>query len=402
MIDKSAIRILALDDDPFMLKLLVHVLSRLGFDQVITHDDGHAALRWLDGQAQAPELILLDLNMPGMDGVEFVRHMVERRYGGSFILISGEEERMLQAVERLVHAHHIAVLGHVQKPVKPAALSALLEAWHSPAPVSAKPAKAYDATELRRAIEQHQLINHYQPTVAVATGSLMGVETLVRWQHPDDGLLFPGQFIDVAEKHGLIDDLTRTVLTSALQQARAWQQMGLDLRVAVNVSMDNLTTLDFADFVAEQAAAAGIQPQRLVLELTESRLMRDDQRTSLESLTRLRLKRFVLSIDDFGTGHSSLTRLHDIPFDELKIDQRFVHGACADDTARAMYDASLGLARQLGMLVVAEGVEDRRDWDFVRRSGCDFAQGYWIARPMPAADLPGWIDAWQKRLQAEI
>ncbi len=119
-------------------------------------------------------------------------------------------------------------------------------------------------------------------------------------------------------------------------------------------------------------------------------------------VTRLRLKRFRLSIDDFGTGHSSLAQLRDIPFDELKIDQSFVHRAWTDETLRAMYDASLGLARQLGIEAVAEGVEDRNDWDFLRRTGCDLAQGYFIARPMPAADFSGWIQVWEARVREEF
>ena len=398
--EKSTIRILALDDDPFMLKLLQHVVTRIGFTQMASYEHGADALQWIDSQPSSPDLILLDLNMPDMDGVEFVRHMVDRHYVGNLVLISGEEERMLQAVEKLVQAHNIPVLGHLQKPVKPEQLAAILQAWQISQSNDVSIAKkTYDASALRQALDNKQLINHYQPKVAVANGKLVGVETLVRWQHPSDGLVFPGQFVDVAEKHALIDDLTRIVLINALAQAQAWQNAGLDLHVAVNVSMDNLASRDFANFVAAQVAAAGIPPQHIVLELTESQLMARDQRASLESLTRLRLKRFVLSIDDFGTGHSSLTRLQDIPFDELKIDQRFVHRACSDSTARAMYDASLGLARQLGMGVVAEGVEDQDDWEFVRRTRCDFAQGYWIARPMPAADLPAWIAAWHERLQ---
>ena len=173
----------------------------------------------------------------------------------------------------------------------------------------------------------------------------------------------------------MIDDLTRVVLNAAMAQSKAWQQAGLRLRVAVNVSMDNLSSVAFADFVAGAATAAGVAPQDIVLEVTESRLMLD-QRAPLEVLTRLRLKRFRLSIDDFGTGHSSLTQLRDIPFDELKIDQSFVRGAWHDDTMRAIYDASLSLGKHLGMEVVAEGVEDRDDWDMVRhyemRSGPGF------------------------------
>ncbi|WP_240538340.1 EAL domain-containing protein [Rhodoferax sp. PAMC 29310] len=261
--------------------------------------------------------------------------------------------------------------------------------------------KVYGADELRAAIANGELVNYYQPKVVVATGEVVGVETLVRWRHPQDGMVFPDQFIGVAEAHGLIDVLTRVVLTGALAQAKVWQDAGWVLRVAVNLSMVSLTSLDFPDFVAGLAAQAGVPPQGLVLEVTESRLMQD-LRAPLEILTRLRLKRFRLSIDDFGTGHSSLTQLHDLPFDELKIDQSFVHSAWTNETLRAMYDASLGLARQLGIEVVAEGVEDRADWNFLRRTGCDLAQGYFIARPMPAADFPGWMEDWQDRVSSGL
>ena len=402
MVEKSTVRILILDDEPFMLKLIGRLLANLGFTQVTRCDSGRAALASLDSSNKPPDLILLDLNMPEMDGLEFVRHLVERLYSGSLILVSGEDERMLQAAVKLVQAHKISVLGHLRKPVKPEALSALLEKWtpSSPARLDAVK-KVYGADQLRAAIDNGELINYYQPKVAVATGEVVGVETLVRWRHPQDGMVFPDQFIGVAEAHGLIDDLTRAVLTGALAQAKVWQDARWGLRVAVNLSMANLASLNFPDFVAGLAAQAGVPPQGLVLELTESRLMRD-LRAPLEIVTRLRLKRFRLSIDDFGTGHSSLAQLRDLPFDELKIDQSFVHRAWTDETLRAMYDASLGLARQLGIEAVAEGVEDRNDWDFLRRTGCDLAQGYFIGRPMPAADLPGWIAAWEVRVREEF
>ena len=160
--------------------------------------------------------------------------------------------------------------------------------------------------------------------------------------------------------------------------------------------MDNLLSLEFLDVVVDLVVSMGVRPQNLVFEVTESRLMQDP-RIALEILTRLRLKRFRLSIDDFGTGHSSLSQLRDIPFDELKIDQSFVHRAWANDTQRAMFDASLGLARQLNMETVAEGVEDFADWNFLRQQKCDVAQGYFIARPMPASSLPAWLADWEIR-----
>jgi EAL domain-containing protein (putative c-di-GMP-specific phosphodiesterase class I) len=253
----------------------------------------------------------------------------------------------------------------------------------------------YGADELRAAISGGELVNYYQPKVVSATGRVMGVETLVRWQHPGDGLIFPDQFIGVAEAHGLIDDLTEVVLISAFAQSKLWLESGLILQVSVNLSMDNLVSMDFVDMVVGLADKFGVPPQMMVLEVTETQLMKD-LRTPLEILTRLRLKRFRLSIDDFGIGNSSLAQLRDIPFDELKIDQSFVHGACDNAKLWAMFDSCLSLAKQLKMEVVAEGVEDQADWDFVRNRGCDIAQGYFIARPMPGAELPEWINTWDQ------
>jgi len=313
--------------------------------------------------------------------------------------VSGEDERMLQTAEKLVRVHKISILGHLHKPVNLEELSALLGKWmpHSLGePRAAK--KAYSADEVRAAIANGELVNYYQPKVNVMSGKVMGGESLVRWRHPRDGMVFPDQFIGVAQEHGLIDDLTRTVIGEVFAQAKTWQDNGLHLRIALNISMDNLASLEFADYVADAASAAGITPGDIVLEVTESRLMKDLS-AQLEILTRLRLKRFSLSIDDFGTGHSSLTQLRDIPFDELKVDQGFVHGAASNDTLRAIYDASLGLAKKLGMKTVAEGVEDRADWDFLRSTGCDLAQGYFIAKPMPAGEIPDWVTTWEANIE---
>jgi len=395
-----AIKILILDDEPLMHKLLARMLANMGYTSVVTCDNGHTALEMIDSPNDAPNLILLDLNMPEMDGLEFVRHLVERHYIGSLILVSGEDERMQQAAEKLARAHKITVLGHLHKPASPEGLAELIGKWmplQQDKPRAEK--KVYGADELRAAIANGELVNYYQPKVWTATGRVMGVETLVRWRHPVDGMVFPDQFIGVAEAHGLIDDLTRVVLTGALAQSRLWQDTGLALQVAVNLSMDNLVSPDYTDWVARLAAKAGVLPQTMELEVTESRLM-EDLRIPLEILTRLRLKRFRLSIDDFGTGNSSMAQLRDLPFDELKIDQSFVHGAWNNEKLRAMFDSSLGLAKQLGMKAVAEGVEDQADWDFVHQRGCDIAQGYFIAKAMPAAELPGWIQSWQENFPA--
>lgn len=388
-------KILLVDDDPFALKLLSHQVANLGLGEVVTHERAEDALALLESGNHAFGLILCDLQMPGMDGVEFIRQLVRIGYAGGLVLVSGEDSRILQTVERLSRAHRLNILGTLHKPVSPEQLRRVLENHPSRATPRTE-RKTYEREALRQAITGGILINHYQPKVDLVSGAVTGVETLVRWPHPEDGLVFPDQFIGTAEETGLIDDLTRTVLTGALRQAGAWQDAGLHLQVAVNVSMDNLGALEFPDFVAQTAAQAGVPLERLTLEVTESRLMKDPL-AALDILTRLRLKHIGLSIDDFGTGHSSLAQLRDIPFDELKVDRGFVHDACCDPSIRAIFEASLGMSRQLGMKTVAEGVENQEDWAFLRTSGCDTAQGYFIARPMPAVDIGHWIEAWKER-----
>ncbi len=402
MNDRAQIRILALDDEPFMLSLLVSTLSQLGYAQVTACGNAHDALREMDDPKGPPDLICLDLNMPEMDGVEFLRKLVERRYSGALILVSGEEEQVLQSVEKLIQAHRITALGHMQKPVRPKALEELIEKWEPAAADRRRSGRAaFDAEEVRAAIANGELVNFYQPIVAVATGELVGIEALVRWRHPTLGMVFPDQFIEIAEANGFIGDLTCAVLTAAFKQTRVWREANLALQISVNVSTEDLAALDFPDILARCAANAGLTPASIVLEVTESRLMANLV-VALDVLNRLRLKRFRLSIDDFGTGHSSLAQLRDIPFDELKIDRGFVHGAATDPKLRAIYGASLELGKKLHMDVVAEGVEDRIDWDFLLRTGCGLAQGYFIAKPMPGEDLISWLASWKRRVLAEL
>ncbi len=394
--NKSIVKILVVDDDLFMHKLLNLMLANLGFTKVSNADNGKAALGLVGSPTDSPNLILLDLKMPEMDGVEFVRHLVERNYTGSLILISGEAERTLQAVERLAQVHQFTILGHLHKPPSRARLAELILKWKSPMREEPRvEKKIYGPDEVSLAIKGGELVNYYQPKVEISSKRVVGVETLVRWRHPRDGMVFPDQFIGVAETNGLIDDLTLVVLTGALAQAKVWNEEGLKLQVAVNLSMKNLHLLNFPELVAELAAKAGVPPQMVELEVTESSLM-EDVHAALEILTRLRLKGFQLSIDDFGTGYSSLVQLRDFPFDELKIAQIFVRGAWNDEKLKMICVSCLNLGKELGMSVVAEGVEDQVHWDFFRKNGGDIAQGYFIARPMPAADIPGWIRSWEK------
>lgn len=396
--------VMLIDDDSFILRVLTRQLRHLGLQhwglsKVSACTDGQKALEAIEHGNSRIKLILCDLQMPGLDGVEMLRKLSEMRYPGALILVSGEDDRILHAAERLARALRLKVLGVLRKPVTEQSLSELLDRLSRESDSSRASVQTYSAAEVRNAIASEELINAYQPKVDVASGEVIGVEALVRWRHPRDGLLTPDHFIGIAEANGLMDDLTREVLSNALVQAVKWRQDGLDLSVAVNVSVKSLIHLDFPDYVAREAASAGVPLDRLKLELTESEVIRD-VRTCLDILTRLRLKQIGLSIDDFGTGYSSLAQLRDLPFNELKIDYGFVHGACHDAERSAIVEASLNLARQLGINVVAEGAEDIDDWNYLRACGASQAQGYFIARPLPGAELPGWVATWNLRRPA--
>ena len=390
-----SINILVVDDEHFMLKLIKEMLGKLGYYHVTTCTSGRAALDIISKKDCMPDLILLDLNMPEMDGIEFLRHVEALAFTGSMLLISGENDRMMQSAEQLVKSHQISTLGYIKKPFSPIELDEHLNKWVMQRVSPTHEAKkVYTSDEVQTAIINNELINYYQPKVDLTNGEVIGVESLVRWQHPSDGMVFPDQFIEVAEQFNLIDELTRQVILNAFSQSNSWRNSKLYLNIAINISMNNLTSYEFVDQLGIMAHANDISPESIMLEITESRLVKELSNPQ-ENLTRLRLKRYGLSIDDFGTGHSSLVQLRNFPFNELKIDKSFVHGASHNETLSAIFKSNLSLAQQLAMKTVSEGVEDLDDWNFVRSSGCDTAQGYFIAKPMPAHELPEWMMKWR-------
>jgi len=244
--------------------------------------------------------------------------------------------------------------------------------------------------ELRRAIAADELVLHYQPKASVSSGDIVAVEALVRWNHPERGLLYPDAFLPIAEQTGIIDSLTRWVLATALAQIDRWGHAVDGLAVAINISARNLARHDFSESVLRALAASGVAPNRLLLEITETALVADPERAG-RSLRRLDTAGVRISIDDFGQGQTSLGYLSTLPLHELKIDKSFVLDMLSDQSHAAIVRSVIDLAHNLGFEVVAEGVETEQILDALNALGCDIAQGYLLARPMPADALPAWL-----------
>ena len=244
--------------------------------------------------------------------------------------------------------------------------------------------------ELRRAIAGEELVLHYQPKIDFAAEQVSGVEALVRWQHPRHGLMFPDTFIPLAEQSGLIKPLTRWVLRTALRQCGQWQQAGLAFSTSVNISALNIQDPEFPGEVAALLREFPVPPQLLELEITETAVMSEPVR-AVECLRKLNALGLQIAIDDFGTGYSSMAYLKELLVAKIKIDKSFVKDMAVSHNDAVIVRSTVELGRNLGLKVVAEGVEDRAVWDRLKDMGCDSAQGYYMSRPLPPAELLQWL-----------
>ncbi len=378
-----------LDDDAQYAGLLVEVAAKSGWS--VTAEQNAATFLSLDLTENF--ILVLDLHMPDIDGIEVIRALADKKANFLLILISGFDERVLHSAQQLAEAHKIRVLASMVKPINIQRFTDILENIIMGAEpfseniLAATP--SVTAEELQLAIRQHQLVLYYQPQLDMKTGDLLGVEALVRWQHPELGLIFPGQFIALAEKSDLIGELTEEIINIAVAQSQQWQANGFSTVISVNVSADNITSLSLPEQLISLTNKHEIAPESFALEITETSVM-EKLTSSLDVLNRLRMKGFSLSIDDFGTGYSSLTHLYQAPFKVLKIDQKFVMSMLKDKEAMVIVEVCIMLGKKMGMKLVAEGVETQGVWDKLSAIGCDVAQGYFIAKPMPEDRLIQW------------
>lgn len=385
-------RLLILDDEEDVGRTLGRSAQRMGLQ---TRSVSHTAAFLHELDTWAPTHIAVDLVMPGMDGVQVLRLLAQRRCPAMIIITSGVGGRVLDAAQRSAEEQSLNIAGVLPKPFDRAILRDLLSK-RPPLPVvgpvaAQEPADESEITEaeLRGAIDRNELELAYQPKIDCASGRVVGFEALVRWRRPNGELIMPDRFIGVAERSDLIDSLTDQVFSKALRWLKdSSSSQGHTL--SINISARNLIDIELADRLETLCANLELDAPRLILELTESTAL-ENPVTSLVLLASFRVKGFHLSIDDFGAGYSSMAQLVRLPFSELKIDKSLVAGATRSEESRTVIASIVELGHRLGLTLTAEGVEDAQTLHWLREIGCDLAQGHHIARPMPGDQVAAWL-----------
>ena len=392
----SAYRVLVIDDDNVVCELVSALAMTMGLNCDATRDPA----TFLDRITPETSLVLLDLMMPGMDGIEVLRLLGERRCKARILLMSGMDKRVLETAEKLAQSLGLAVVGHLQKPFPLPELKAVLEsvaAMEAPESVKAIPAISVSDEQVRDAVKNGEFLNYYQPQISLESGDVMGVEALARWRHPERGMTLPENFLARLEALDLMDALCWSTAELAVAEAKQFtRRNGELLRLSINASMRSLHDLEFPDALVTLARKYDFPVEMIAVEITESGLMSELSRT-LDVLTRLRMKNFQLSIDDFGSGYAMMRQLQNVPATELKIDKSIVEKMHLNDSDRVMVEKIIEMGHELKMKVIAEGVMTQEQFQMLRTKGCDGAQGYWFSYPLPAEAMKKWLTTYEVR-----
>jgi EAL domain-containing protein (putative c-di-GMP-specific phosphodiesterase class I)/CheY-like chemotaxis protein len=382
--------VLIVDDSRVQRDHVAAICRELGIANSSQAGNGREALALLAGLESLPDLMIIDLEMPTMDGVQLLEQLKQQKICVPVIVASSRERPLIDSVLAMGHIMGLQVLDALQKPLRLDTIRAALQKWNAADVRGNQAVLPIDAEALRAALDADQIKVYYQPKVDTRTGVVRGVEALARWQHPTLGWVPPNQFIPLAENNDLIHALTLHVMNQAMLQLADWQARGLQLSLALNLSPLLLQHPDIAQEISSLQQSYELSAEQIILEVTESSVV-SRLEVALGVLARLRLRGFGLSIDDYGTGFSTLQQLARIPFTELKIDRSFVHGAHQRENLRVILRSALDMANKLGLTTVAEGLEMMEDWKLLRECGCSLVQGFLIAKPMPGSDFCDWL-----------
>ena len=381
-------RVLVIDDEEDLCEIIAEMAERRGLEVKTLSDTSQTAAMLA---SFPPDFVMMDLMMPGIDGVELLRMLAEHAKGAKLCLMSGSDSRVLNSARRLGSAHGLDVIAALEKPLDMQVLNKLFEQVAGNAS-----AAAAQEVDLAHAIASGQFVMHYQPVVELATRRVKGVEALVRWAHPSRGMQYPDSFLEQVVNDGLMQAMTDVVVQSTIAQAARWHSAGEVLTISMNVTASTLLDLTLPDRIAELCRQHSLPPERLILEVTETEAMRDVTRT-MDVLLRMRLRNIGVSIDDFGTGHSSLRELQRMPFSEMKIDKSFVMDMTTNNDCSVIVKSIIDLGHNLGLKIIAEGVETAAIWNALSTKGCDFAQGYLMGKAMSASDFDLWLKNWRTK-----
>ncbi len=385
-------RLLVVDDDPRICHLIAHSVKGMGF---VVHPLNHPEELKPVYREFHPDVILLDLQMPGSDGIQVLRQLAGWGCAASIVIFSGMENEILRSAERLGVMYGLKMDAVLQKPVAVGEIRKCLKELVETESVLTAVDKPISEASLSAAIVCDELTVHYQPKVTHRTNCVIGVEALARWSHPHHGLIPPDRFIPLAEETELIVPLTFKVLERAFCDIRQWCIKRPDFMLAVNVSPLCLANRDFPDLLSEMLEKCNFEPSQLILEITESTAFGCPEYL-LDTIIRLRLKGIHFSMDDFGIGQSTLERLYSFPYSELKLDKSFVMDVMESEGAAIIVRSTVDLGHCLGLKVVAEGIEDQHTLDWIFGLGCDMAQGFHISPPLDAPGFGNWLETWQQ------
>ena len=388
----SSLRILILEDDSFQRAVAVRMFRSLGCHEVFEAVDGSQALALLQ-QVGAVDIAVCDLQMEGVDGLAFLRRAGQSGQIGAVLLSSALSADLRRAAQQVIALLGLQLLGDVGKPLPAKELQALLDKYRGSCIRATSPDAVVQPAcedEVRQALALQQLQAWYQPKFNLRSGEVCGVEVLCRWMHPSKGVLPPALFIPVLERCGLMDELLFAQLDQALSLQEQARIQGYPLNMAFNLQTSQLVNSQLTYTLKGILARHGTPGSRLTFELTENGLLQAPA-ASLENLVRLRMMGCRLSLDDFGAGFSSLQRLCQLPFNEIKLDGEFVRNLEHEPRCAAVIASTLALGNSLGMAVVVEGIETLDQLQRLLAMGCVEGQGYWFARPMSGQGLLHWL-----------